>query len=265
MKPPAYFVDSMALVGFRFTKCVSVATQPSRPLTNLLMLSTCRLRLLFICCMVLVPAQSLLGTLVNSSTPGVRHEIDGIASTFTTSADMVGLEIMVYFEDGSTDLGIWAGNGVSQNDWSFTLPPNSTSFSVPFSLTNNTGLDITRFALHGAGSDTFFDRDIAPDTPGTFRGRDVIEFTSLQFSQDIDAVFFDEIAVVGSSPQADTFAGLDISFSEGITANGGVFEFLVDTDTSVNLVTSTIPEPTSAIQFGIALTLLMTRRRRRVT
>ena len=34
MKPPAYFVDSMALVGFRFTKCVSVATQPSRPLTN---------------------------------------------------------------------------------------------------------------------------------------------------------------------------------------------------------------------------------------
>lgn len=122
-------------------------------------------------------AQSLMGSLVNSSTPGVRHEIDGVASTFTTSADMVGLEIMVYFANGSTDVGIWTGNGVNQNNWSFTLPPNSTSFSTPFSLTNNTGSAITRFALHGAGSDTFFDRDITPDTPGTFRGRDVMEFT----------------------------------------------------------------------------------------
>ena len=229
------------------------------------MLPTFVLRLLFACCIVLMHAQSLMGSLVNSSTPGVRHEIDGVASSFTTSADMVGLEIMVYFANGSTDVGIWTGNGVNQNNWSFTLPPNSTSFSNPFSLTNNTGSAITRFALHGADSDTFFDRDITPDTPGTFRGRDVIEFTSLQFSQDIDAVFFDEISVAGANPQADIFAGLDVSFSDGIAANGGVFQFVVDTDTSLNLVTSTIPEPTSAIQFGIALTLLMSRRRRRAT
>ena len=229
------------------------------------MLPTFVLRLLFACCIVLMHAQSLMGSLVNSSTPGVRHEIDGVVSSFTTSADMVGLEIMVYFANGSTDVGIWTGNGVNQNNWSFTLPPNSTSFSNPFSLTNNTGSAITRFALHGADSDTFFDRDITPDTPGTFRGRDVIEFTSLQFSQDIDAVFFDEISVAGANPQADIFAGLDVSFSDGIAANGGVFQFVVDTDTSLNLVTSTIPEPTSAIQFGIALTLLMSRRRRRAT
>ena len=233
------------------------------PESDFLMFSAFYLRLLFVSCIVLMPAQSLMGTLVNSSTPGVRHEIDGIASTFTTSADMVGLEIMVYFADGSTDVGIWAGAGVFQNNWSFSLPSGGTSFSNPFSLSNNTGSDITRFALHGAGSDTFFDRDIAPDTPGTFRGRDVIEFTSLRFSQDIDAVFFDEISVAGATPRPDIFAGLDVSFSDGIAANGGVFEFVVDTDTSLNLVTSTIPEPTSAIQFGIALTLLMSRRRRR--
>ena len=228
------------------------------------MLSTFILRLLFACCIVLMPAQSLMGSLVNSSTPGVRHTIDGVASTFATSADMVGLEIMVYFADGSTDFGIWAGNGVFQNNWSITLPANSSSFSNPFSLTNNTGSAVTRFELHGAGSNTFFDRDLTTDTPGTFRGRDVTEFTSLQFSQDIEAVFFDEISIAGATPQPDIFAGLDVSFSDGIAANGGVFEFVVDTDTSLNLVTSTIPEPTSAIQFGIALTLVMSRRRRRV-
>ncbi len=221
------------------------------------------LRLPLACCIVLMSAQSLVGSLVNSSIPGVTHEIGGIASTFTTSADMVGLEIMVYFEDGSTDFGIWSGNGVFQNNWSFTLPPNSSSFSVPFSLTNNTGSDITRFALHGADSNTFFDRDVSTDTPGTFRGRDVLEFTNLQDSQDIDAVFFDEIQVAGSTPQGDIFAGVDISFSDGISGSNGLFQFRVDTDTSFGLVTSTVPEPSTAIQFGIALTVLMSRRRRR--
>ncbi len=221
------------------------------------------LRLLFACCVVLMPAQTLLGSLVNSSTPGVTHEIDGIARTFTTSANMVGLEIMVYFEDGSTDFGIWAGNGVSQNGWSVTIGPNQSTFTDPLSVANNTGLDVTRFSLHGAGTTTFFDRDVSPDTPGSFRGRDVDEFSSLEFSQDIEAVFYDQIAIVGSSPQADLFAGLDISFSEGIAANGGLFEFRVDTDTSLNLIRTTVPEPTSAVQFGIALTLLMSRRRRR--
>lgn len=226
------------------------------------MFSVRQLRLLFACCIVLLSTQTLMGSLVNSSTPGVRHEIDGVATTFTTSADMVGLEILVYFEDGSTDLGIWTSTGVSQNNWSFSLAPNQTTFSFPVTVDNNTGLDITRFTLHGAGTSTFFDRDVTPDTPGTFRGRDVQEFTSLQFSQDIDAVFFDEIEIVGSSPQPDIFAGLDIFFSDGIAANGGQFQFRVDTDTSLNLVRSTVPEPTSAIQFGIALTLLMSRRRR---
>ena len=226
--------------------------------------STVYLRLLLACCIVLAPAQLLMGSLVNSSIPGVTHEIGGTASTFTTSADMVGLEIMVYFDDGSTDFGIWSGNGVFQNDWSISIGPNQSTFTFPLSVTNDTGRDITRFSLHGADSNTFFDRDVAPSTAGTGRGRDVQEFfTTLQFSQDIDAVFFDEIQVAGSTPQGDIFAGVDISFSDGISGSNGLFQFRVDTDTSFGLVTSTVPEPSTAIQFGIALTVLMSRRRRR--
>lgn len=91
----------------------------------------------------------------------------------------------------------------------------------------------------------------------------MLEFTNLQDSQDIDAVFFDEIQVAGSTPQGDIFAGVDISFSDGISGSNGLFQFRVDTDTSFGLVTSTVPEPSTAIQFGIALTVLMSRRRRR--
>jgi len=156
------------------------------------------------------------------------------------------------------------GSGVFQNDWSISIGPGLSTFSFPLSLSNDTGRDITRFSLHGAGSNTFFDRDVAPSTAGTGRGRDVQEFfTTLQFSQDIDAVFFDQIQIAGSTPQGDIFAGVDISFSEGISGDNGLFQFRVDTDTSVDLVLSTIPEPTSAIQFGIAIGVLAFGRRRR--
>ena len=59
----------------------------------------------------MLPAQSLLGSLVVSSSLGQTHEIAGLTGFATTSADMVGLEIMVYFADGSTDLGIWTPTG----------------------------------------------------------------------------------------------------------------------------------------------------------
>ena len=212
----------------------------------------------------MLPAQSLLGSLVISSTPGQTHEIAGLTGFGTTSADMVGLEIMVYFADGSTDLGIWTPTGVSQNGWSINQGTNQSTFSFPFSLSNNTGLDITRFSLDGAGTSTFFDRSApAPGTDGSANGRDLQEFTSLRLAQDIDAVYFNEVQIIGSTPQGDLFAGLDISFSDGIAGNGGLFSFRTDTDTSFGFVTTTIPEPSSAIQLGIALTILSLRRRRR--
>lgn len=220
--------------------------------------------LLACCCLAILPAQSLLGSLVISSTPGTTHEIAGLTGFGTTSADMVGLEIMVFFEDGSTDVGIWTTTGVSQNNWSIDQGTNQSTFSFPFSLNNNTGLDITRFTLHGSGSSTFFDRSSpAPGTAGSANGRDLQEFTALRFAQDIDAVYFDQVRIAGSTPQGDVFAGLDVSFSDGISGNNGLFQFRTDTDTSIGLVLSTIPEPSSAIQFGIALTALMLRRRRR--
>ena len=219
----------------------------------------------------MLPAQSLLGSLVVSSTPGITHEVAGFTGFGTTSADMVGLKIMVFFEDGSTDAGIWTSTGVNQNNWSVSQGVGQSTFNFPFTLTNNTGLDINRFTLDGVGSQTFFDRSApAPGTNGSANGRDLQEFTSLRFSQDIDAVYFNQIRVIGSTPQGDLFAGLDVSFSgglldDGISGTGGSFIFRTDTDTSLGLVTSTIPEPSSAIQFGFALTALLLRRRRRPT
>ena len=220
--------------------------------------------LLACCCFAILPAQSLLGSLVVSSMPGTTHEIAGVLSSSSTSATMVGLQILVYFENGSTDLGIWTATGVTQNNWSITPSNSQSANSSTFNLSNDTGLDINRFTLNGAGSSTFFDRrSPSPGTNGSGTGRDLQEFTRLRFSQDINAVYFDQIQLVDSTPQGDLFAGIDVSFSEGISGNNGLFRFRTDTDISIGLVTSTIPEPSSALQFGIALTALLLRRRRR--
>ena len=212
----------------------------------------------------MLPAQSLMGSLVISSTPGTTHEADGYSTFATTSADMVGLEIMVYFENGRTDLGIWTATGINQNNWSINQGTNQSTFSFPFSLSNNTGSNITRFTFRGAGSSTIFDRTSpAPGTAGSANGRDLQEFTVLRFSQDIEAVYFDQVQTFGSTPQGDLFAGLDVSFSSGISGNNGLFQFRTDTDTTINFVRTAVPEPSSALQFGIALTALLLRRRRR--
>jgi hypothetical protein len=193
----------------------------------------------------------------------VTHEADGYATFATTSAEMVGLEIMVYFADGSSDLGIWTPTGIAQNNWSISQGTNQSTFSFPFDMRNNTGLAMTRFTMHGAGSSTIFDRNILPGTSGTANGRDLQEFTSLRFSQDITVNYFDEVQTVGSTPQGDIFAGMDVAFSAGISGSGGLFRFRTDTDTVVNQVRSTIPEPTSILQFGILVAAMFSRRRRR--
>ena len=207
----------------------SASSLPCIVTTVILMFFPLKFRFLFACCCIaLLPAQSLFGSLVISSTPGVTHEADGFSTIATTSAELVGLEIMVYFADGSSDLGIWTANGITQNNWSVTQGTNQSTFTFPFSVTNNTGVNLTRFSFHGAGSTTIFDRSILPGTAGTARGRDVEEFTTLRFSQDIEAVYFDQVQVVGSTPQGDLFAGLDISFSSGISGNNGLFQFRTD-------------------------------------
>ena len=213
---------------------------------------------------LLLPTQPLLGSLAVSSTPGETHEVAGFTGFATTSADMVGLQILVYFENGSTDLGIWTATGINQNGWSVTQGTNQSTFNFPFTLSNNTRSDITRFTLNGSGSTTFFDRSApAPGTAGSANGRDFNEDTNLSNRQDISAVYFNEVQVIGSTPQGDLFTGIDVSFSEGISGNNGRFAFIADTDTSLGFVMSTIPEPSSAIQFGIAMTVLLMRRRRR--
>ena len=214
--------------------------------------------------LLLLPTQPLLGSLAVSSTPGETHEVAGFTGFATTSAEMVGLQILVYFENGSTDLGIWTPTGINQNGWSVTQGTNQSTFAFPFTLSNNTSSDITRFTLNGSGSTTFFDRSApAPGTAGSANGRDLLEVTNLSDSQDISAVYFNEVQVIGSTPQGDLFTGIDVSFSGGVSGNNGQFAFVADTDTSFGFVTSTIPEPSSAIQFGIAMTVLLMRRRRR--
>lgn len=202
-------------------------------------------------------------SLVVGGFAGQLHVADGYSNFNTTVDSMIGLRVDVYFQGGTSDSALWTASGISQADWSMTQGPGTT-FTNPFTITNNSNRRMTRFVMHGAGSSTIFDRSVSPSTAGTANGRDVQEFTSLRFSQDITANYFDEVKTTGSSGAVgDIFAGLDISFSRGINRFGGQFVFRTDTDITVGLVRAAVPEPTTIVQLTIGLACFSLRRRRR--
>ncbi|MEL7496676.1 MAG: hypothetical protein AAFN77_03650 [Planctomycetota bacterium] len=218
--------------------------------------------LAIVCVFALGTACQLQADLVVTDISGVTHEADGYSTFSTTSNDMVGMRVDVFFANGTSDTARWTASGISRSNWSMSQGPGST-FSNPFSLTNNSSSAMTRFVMHGEGSSTIFDRSVSPSTSGTANGRDLQEFTFLRFFQDIQVTYFDEVQTVGSTAVGDIFAGMEVSFTDGIAQSGGQFEFRTDTDTTVNFVRTTIPEPTTAVQMMLAFAALSFHRRKR--
>ncbi len=202
-------------------------------------------------------------SLIILSTPGTTYEADGYATFSTTSATMVGMQVTVNFNNNTSDTGIWTATGISQNGWSMTQGPGST-FTDPFTLTNNTRQKIRSFTMHGGGSTTLFDRGVLPSTAGTGAGSDLEEFTNLSQNQNVTVNYFDNVQTTGATPVGDIFAGMEVVFQKGIVRNGGQFVFRTDTDNSINLLEPLpVPETATAIRSSILfLGILLIRRRR---
>ena len=218
-----------------------------------------------ICCLVFVLVPAASAQIVINSDVGAIYEADGFTGFNTQSPDMVGLLITIRFADNSVESRSWTATGVSGTGWSMTHGPGS-SFSDPFTLTNNSGRDIAGVQLHGGGTTTLFDRDVRLSTAATENGRDVTEVTNLSASQQIIATYFDQIQLTGTSPVGDIYAGLDIRFENGM-ASGSTFSFITDTDTSTNLLRlAPIPEPGLALWLPLLAGFwLMSRTRRQTT
>lgn len=206
-------------------------------------------------------AQPLSAELIISSTAGTTYFAEAYSTFATTSADMVGLQVTVEFQNGQMDTQLWTASGISGNGWTMTHQSGST-FDNPFTITNQRGTRLTGFTMHGLNSSTIFDRSVANSTDGTANGRDLQEFTYERYFQDVEVTYFDQVQTVGA-PNAigDIFAGMQVVFSRGIRRNQQ-FVFRTDTDTTVNTITS-VPEPTAAVTFAVALLGLNIRRRRK--
>ena len=208
-----------------------------------------------------VTSQSVRAELVISSTAGTTYQAEAYATFATTSAEMVGMEVTVEFQNGQVDSQLWTATGINGNGWTMTHDSGST-FDNPFTLTNRSRSRVVRFTMHGAGSSTIFDRSVADSTPGTANGRDLQEYSTQRYFQDIEVTYFDQVQTIGSTPVGDIYAGMDVVFERGLSRNRS-FIFRTDTDTTLNSISASVPEPTTAVTFAVAILTLGVRRRRR--
>jgi hypothetical protein len=203
------------------------------------------------------PAQMVTVTQDLGTTQGTL----GIATSVTTGATMGGMNVTAFFNNGTLQTVPWVGaglgnGGASGTGWSLSQS-GDTDFA-PWSLINNTGLGLTRLVIDGGPGKTIFDRTFGgmEGTPGTSLGQDFQVTSGQQSTDNILAIYHDQVAVVPNPPVGDIFRSLDINFQNtGGFASGRTLGFLADTDSTVDVLfplPGIIPEPGSLLLFGVA-------------
>lgn len=195
-----------------------------------------------------------------------------VTQSSVTGADMVGMEVTVSFDDGSTDSGFWqmisntplsTGNaiidmngfsgGVVNATWSliqegFTLggyDDAGTAYGL-WTLTNNSSTaNITGFTLQGVGAGVAF--DIEPDSIGTPNSQTGQEYVSDTISSH---TYTDQVNASGT--YTDLFYTLSVDYATALGQSESAL-FFAETD----LVG--VSEP-ATIAFVTAGLLLFTRR-----
>src|SRR5262245_21071105 len=92
---------------------------------------------------------------------GTTQGTSGILTPITTGATMGGMRVSAFFTDGSSETVSWTGlflgfGGAFGTNWSLTESGDTDTSS--WSLTNSTGLGMTRLVIDGGPGTTVFDR-----------------------------------------------------------------------------------------------------------
>ena len=209
---------------------------------------------------------------------GINYNTTGIAGFATTGAMMSGMTIEVFFDDGSSDTGVWASTGSSSGGASGTgwsMSQSGTTFSNSFRLSNTSAsmLSITRLVLDGRPGDTVFDytRSIV-QTPGSADGGNI---TDASGSPDVDGpaylsvdgTYRNQVALNGTF-FGDLYTVLDLTFGDVTGAPSGLkagdrVSFTSDTDnTAIQGDITPAPAPSVLALLGLGL-LGMTFARRK--
>ena len=188
-----------------------------------------------------------------------------ILNSSITGADMAGIEVTAFFGGGS-ESALWAvtsagpggpfGEGfagaASGTAWTLSQQGYSLGNVDPqvgvlglWTLTNNTGFNITRLQIDALIANIVFDVIASPEvTPGSGPGR---AFTpDPAYTGFTNATYSNQLSLAYN----DLFGTLTIDFGNGLAA-GASLQFLADTDLADT--TTAIPAPGSLWLFALGL------------
>jgi hypothetical protein len=209
---------------------------------------------------------------VVTTSPGTSFNTAALSGFTTNGAQQNGMEVTVFFSDGSSETIVWAATGattggVTGTGWSMTL--GGDSFTTPFVMTAG-DVQIAGFSMNGRpGVGTIFDVISDPElSPGSARGRPFELFGSIPDGiQTINVEYTDRLSV-GGTFYGDLYTVMNVDF-DGRFLSNATLRFISDTDNSRfdSIIVPVdppngVPEPGTLLLIGSGLLGLAMRRRR---
>jgi len=174
--------------------------------------------------------------------PGTTNVTEALTG-FGTSGDMMdGMDVTAFTAGGGSELVQWATTGPGAGasigtGWS--LAESGDTFGGYWTLTNNTGLSMTRLFIDAGPGDTVYDISWPPgaSNPGPDSGTEpsargwTFQVVNGLGDLDILATYRDYVAIGGDAPVGDLFRSLDIQFTNaGGFGSSSTLVYITDTD-----------------------------------
>jgi len=186
-----------------------------------------------------------LSTIIDSGNP---KNITGITSIDVTGADMAGMGVTVFFENGSSQTGTWSAlganvGGIQMTDWFFTQggntytgdvsggAPDSSSFNWKLENTNTSGQGLTKVIVNAEMGNAVLDIIGDPKTTEASGFGTPFNIIDTMTDLQVKATYLNPVGMGGTSPLGDLFAGFQLEFlNAGGLQSGSSLNFSLDTD-----------------------------------